>query len=470
MVQASGRSRRLGSAQAIIGWSALLLTLLSALPLGSNRPVAWIALAVLALVLLAAQLAVDASDREPTSRSGKLWLPGLLALAALAWGIAQTSPGATRVLTGAISAVAPMLGWDGTVDLVHPLWRSVDAPGAISADPVDGRHSALRVIAYLALFWIFVRTAESGTRALRMIQAIALFIAALGAFGLFAAATGNNVILGQAGNGLSASFVNRNSFATYAAFGAIANLALLLDAARARPADDGRGRALRQFLEDFFSGGWLFTAGFLVCATALVASQSRGGALAGVAGLATVLVMARANARHGAGPVVWLVLAAALFVFATSATGLLERLIATEAEETRFAIYGAVVEAIADRPLLGHGLGSFQDVFRAYVPPVGAWAEWDMAHNTYLEIAFELGLPAAASFFLAVLLVIARVARGALVRRRNLAVPLTGIGIAVTGAVHSAFDFSLQIPAIAAVFAAILGLAWTQSFRTEPGR
>ena len=84
--------------------------------------------------------------------------------------------------------------------------------------------------------------------------------------------------------------------------------------------------------------------------------------------------------------------------------------------------------------------------------------------------SFELGLPAAASFFLAVLLVIARVARGALVRRRNLAVPLTGIGIAVTGAVHSAFDFSLQIPAIAAVFAAILGLAWTQSFRTEPGR
>jgi hypothetical protein len=37
----------------------------------------------------------------------------------------------------------------------------------------------------------------------------------------------------------------------------------------------------------------------------------------------------------------------------------------------------------------------------------------------------------------------------------------------VTGAAHATVDFSLQMPAIAALFAAILGIGWSQSFARE---
>ena len=152
------------------------------------------------------------------------------------------------------------------------------------------------------------------------------------------------------------------------------------------------------------------------------------------------------------------------FVALTSATGLTERLLTTDAEDGRFVVYPAIVEGIQDRPWLGHGLGAFHEAFRPYTPFEAAFGEWVRAHSSYLENAFELGLPAAGALYLALALIAWRIRRGTILRREGRAFPAFALACIAAGAFHSIFDFSLQMPAAAALFAAILGLGWAQSF------
>lgn len=442
----------------LTGWLALAAVLASALALGANRPISWLALAVAAFALLALYCARELISPSHGRRLGRLWLPALLMLGALSWGALQTFAAPADALSGLFSAHL-------AADLAHPAWQAVGASGTISADPLEGRHVALKLCAYVAFFMLAVDAGMDDARASAMVRVAGVFIAALCAFGLFAVASGINPVLGEeAPEMVSATFINRNSFATFAAFGVMINLALLLEDQRVN-IGQSRRRAVRDFLEGFLSTGWLFSLAFLVCAVALAASQSRGGALAAVTGAGMLLAMRRANGREGGGPILIVAALGALFVIAISATGVFNRLVAGAGEDLRFLIYGRVIDGIAERPWLGHGLGAFEDVFRALVPPDAAAAEWDKAHNSYLELAFELGLPAAAAVVLALALVSARIFAGAFTRQRNLAVPLAGAGCVTVAAVHSAFDFSLQIPAIGALFAMILGLSWAQGFR-----
>ena len=123
-----------------------------------------------------------------------------------------------------------------------------------------------------------------------------------------------------------------------------------------------------------------------------------------------------------------------------------------------------MIDGILDRPLVGHGLGAFHETFRAYVPPEAAFGEWDMAHNSWLENAWELGLPAAGALYLALLLIVWRFARALVKRRNDRHFAAIGLAIALAAGFHALFDFSLQIPAITALFAFVLGLAYAQSF------
>ena len=445
------------ASQGLVGWIALAAILASAVPLGANRPVAWLALALAAAVLLLAQLVIDMLRRPDPQRVAALAVPAMLYLAALAWAAFQTMPEAGS--------------W------AHPSWSALP-PGegarSISADPAAGRLLAPRLAAYGALFWIIARAAREPGRALRMTQAIALGATLLSIYGLAAAATGVNPVLELDGRRtlVSASFVNRNSFATWAAFGALANLAVFVALTEAPGPGDAR-RSLRDAMETFFANGWLFALGFAITVTALIASQSRAGALSAAIGLAVFLSAYRKTADAGLGARGGIGAATAVlvvvFAAAVAGSGLATRIVGASEEEARFAVFPLVIEGVTARPWLGHGLGAFQDVFRAYVTPELAFGEWDLAHNSYLENAFELGMPAALSLYLALGLIVLRVLRGTRERRRDRAWPALALGCAGVAAAHSLFDFSLQIPAVAALFAAILAIGWTQSFRAQPG-
>jgi O-antigen ligase len=431
--------------QGFVGFTLLGLVLLSALALGANRPAAWSFLALMVLPLFAVQVALAFTGPLPP-QVRRLWLPGGLVLAALAWGWVQVQPG-----------LVPQAA--------HPLWALVeDGARTISADPGQGRHALMRLLTYAMIFVVSLWTALTPERAATMLKAIALFSTALALFGFYAFATGTNPILGEelADRGiLKASFVNRNSYATYAAFGMLANLAAYLEATRYG------GSSLRARLETFFGGAWIFALGVLICIGAVSLTQSRAGAAAALVGLAVFFTARGARKRDTSWLLIALIAGVLLFVGATSATGLLDRLLTTDASDGRFLVYPAILEAIEDRPLLGHGLGAFHDSFRSYVPFEAARGEWVRAHSSYLELAMGLGLPAAGSFLLGLALIAWRLWRGVVRRRQDRIYACFAVGCIATAAFHSAFDFSLQMPATAALFAVILGLGTAQAYRKE---
>ena len=433
--------------QAVIGWGAVIVVLLAALALGANRPVSWTLLALAITGLFCAQLIRDLIA-PMQDRDRMLLGVVVLWLAVIGWAIAQVSP-----------LMPP--GW------AHPAWQSVadlGAVGVISADPGQGRHGIVRLLTYGMVFWISVRAMADPLRAHNMLRVIALSSAGLAIFGLMARANGANPILGIDGQAsvVSASFVNRNAYAIYAAFGCLANIACFLLGSAPVRAHETALQRLRNFLEGFFAGSWVYGLGAVICLVAVALTLSRAGAFACVIGLVTFVLAYRVQGRSNTIALVAMVVFIGGFVLLTSSTGLTQRVLTTTDEGGRFAVYAHVITGIQDRLLLGHGLGAFHDSFRAYLPLDAARAEWHLAHSSFLENAYELGLPTAAVFYLALLIIVARVWHGVRHRRRDRVFPCLVLAVISAATVHAMFDFSLQMPATAALFAMFLGLGWAQ--------
>lgn len=439
--------------QALLGWAALAVILASVLALGANRPVAWTLMSMAVLPIFIVQVTLDAFRGVP-AKATLVWPAALLYLGALVWGYIQT-------FTGVGPGVA------------HPIWSLVPgSAAAISADPLAGQHHVMRLATYGMVFWIALRASLDVDRALLFLKAFALFSAALAAFGLYAWFIGSNPILDEnASNVVSASFINRNSYATFAVFGAVACLALYLQSADDDAPDDGNsGRKLRNFIESFYGGGWIFALGFLLCLGGVILSQSRAGFAALLIGLATFGLVSRRR-ESGKNPfIMGLIAVILLFAIIALSSGLFSRMLATSDEDGRFLIYGPVLSAMMERPILGHGLGAFHDTFRAHVPLQVANVEWDLAHSSYFENFYEFGFPAAIAFYASLLFVAGTLLRGCLTRRRHRIFASVAFACLAAGAFHSFFDFSLQMPASAAVFAFLLGMGWAQAFRRERRR
>ncbi len=138
---------------------------------------------------------------------------------------------------------------------------------------------------------------------------------------------------------------------------------------------------------------------------------------------------------------------------------------------SRFDIFHAVLPMIADHPLLGTGLGSFASQFQHYRPTnVSSDGIIDKAHNSYLEFAAEMGLPALILLMLALGWLGLMLMRGFKERKERYVMP--GLGVAVWWFIgfYSLIDFPLQIPAIAALFIAITTVCASQTDRrfSEP--
>jgi O-antigen ligase len=120
---------------------------------------------------------------------------------------------------------------------------------------------------------------------------------------------------------------------------------------------------------------------------------------------------------------------------------------------------------IADHPWLGTGQGTFAYAFPSYRSSDAAiFGVWEMAHNTLLEIAAEMGVPIAALVVAAWLAIFATLIGGVLVRRRGILVPAAALAVALLAALHSLIDFTLQIPGYSVVALCLVGAGMAQSF------
>ena len=156
-----------------------------------------------------------------------------------------------------------------------------------------------------------------------------------------------------------------------------------------------------------------------------------------------------------------------LFVSGEAVTKrLLQTSVADEA--VRRSLYAMTLEAIGDAPLLGFGYGSFERVFHLYrgaSKPFRVRSE--KAHDTYLENAMELGLPAAGALFAAVGALTILCVMGVRRRRRDVIYPAAGVAATVLVGVHSTIDFSLQIPAVTATYSLLMGTACAQCWSSR---
>ncbi|HKV05102.1 MAG TPA: O-antigen ligase family protein [Candidatus Acidoferrales bacterium] len=132
--------------------------------------------------------------------------------------------------------------------------------------------------------------------------------------------------------------------------------------------------------------------------------------------------------------------------------------------EGRMVLWKDAAKLVAAHPWTGVGLGCFQYAFtRVQSTQLGYLT--DHAHNDYLELAVDLGIPAGALLFGLFFWMAGRTFRASLLARSNLtrSIALGSFGGLTALLVHSAADFNLYIPANALVFAVLLGIGYAAS-------
>jgi O-antigen ligase len=140
--------------------------------------------------------------------------------------------------------------------------------------------------------------------------------------------------------------------------------------------------------------------------------------------------------------------------------------------DIRIATWRIVLDAISERPMLGHGLGSFGLVHQAHITVQNAAAIWDMnaAHQAFLQTAMEGGVP----FSLLLTAIVALVMGQGVInwitpkqgRWSALSVMFCLTMILLCGSV----DIALNVPAIASLFGLLLGALWSWSDAGIRGR
>ena len=149
----------------------------------------------------------------------------------------------------------------------------------------------------------------------------------------------------------------------------------------------------------FGGNGWKRVfCGFCLLLTlvAILLASSRGAFLA----LAVLPLLQMRDARHRGKLIVIAVVIVALFM--ASPISPLDRLLHPtqgdiESSNLRLQLWSIAFRIIVDHPVFGVGLWQFAPYMRKYMPP-GVDLEFHVPHNTYLQVAVELGLVGLALF------------------------------------------------------------------------
>ena len=440
----------------------LLLVVLAPLPLGSNREWSWTLCAFIAAVITLGW--VLQSLVRPQQVSISLKLPVImLFLAVCAWAWVQT------------------VAWV-PADWKHPLWSMTadvlggPLAGSISLSAQDTFIAVMRLLCYGLVFFLAFQYGRSREKALATFKWLAFAGFAYAIYGLIIFWGGFGTLFWFFDEAFKADvrgpFVNRNSFATYLGLTLLCAIAVFNQrvAGRSRAAFPmPMGRELR--IERFILQVWKPLTAILLMTTALILTHSRGGFFSTLAGgLVLLFLLNKRQQSHSVKSKAALggAVLVAVIAFVLTSEVLLQRIDRLTVDgSARIEVLGMTAEAIEDNPVLGFGYGTFTDSFRLYRDD-RLTAHFDKTHNTYLENIFELGWPAAGVLFLCMAWMALLCCKGAWSRGRDWVYPATGVAATVLVAVHSLFDFSLQMPGTAITYACILGVACAQSYSSRP--
>jgi O-antigen ligase len=201
---------------------------------------------------------------------------------------------------------------------------------------------------------------------------------------------------------------------------------------------------------------------------ALIFSRSRMGILAASASILMMFGLTVISRRQGRGSLVFFALFAALSLGLAIWIGpgpIVSRFENVSQEyssldQSRLSIWRDALGLIQRHPLFGTGLGTFPVAFTSVQTAfLGQFV--NHAHNDYVELASDVGVPAALMLFASFVFVLARATQTFRFASGNFdrAVALGCVGSLVAILLHSLTDFNLYMPANALIFSVVLGLA-----------
>lgn len=430
-----------------------------------------LAAATLALLVW---LPLPLGSNRDWAAGGLILLTGLLGLA---WALARLRRPAP--LAPAQRTALPLLG----LLLLPQLWVAVQLLAERSADRGATLQSLLLGLAYGLLFWLVVSLFHTRRRLTVLLWTLVLSGTLQAFWGTAMTLSRTEWLLltpksccwGDA----TGTFVNRNHLAGYLEMTLACGIGLLLALREGRPF---RWQAAPALL---LGPKARLRLALVIMVIGLVMTHSRMGNAAFLASLlGTGLLLARAEKeqrrRHA-----WLL--ASLLLVDVLVVGqffgldtLKQRLLqgpaaalagAPRAEELRWPVLRAALPLLAERPLTGHGAGSFETVFARRAGP-DIPLHFDHAHNDYLEFLVDFGLIGSLPLALFVLRAL-QLALAALRQRRS--VYRSGVGFAAVMGIlalllHALADFNLQIPANAATLVTLCALAVLAGGHSSPRR
>jgi O-antigen ligase len=468
-------------------------------PLGSNRP--W------ALALLAALV----------------WLGVLIASAAVLAGWAGTASaaasrsgqGSSKPLHGLLKRCWPLASLAGLVLLLVaqlvPGWGSDG--GTLSIDPFATRRYLLATLTYAGIWGLVLLTVTSRERAGRLLGAVvaAGVLQAVVAVVLFSSGASYELwtTAFDQGNRTTGTFVNPDHLAGYMELTLGAGLGWLLS--QFNPKEEERTRSWRRvgaaLLAFLLSPKMLLRLALVAAVIALVMTHSRMGNGAFFLALLLVGALVAWRSTRLRRPALWLVASMALVDLlivgqwvgldrvvqrlkntplaeaaatapgaaevAFGASGTLQSLPREQSLQARLETPWLSLRLVAERPLLGHGGGSYATAFAPHKTAEldGLSLHWDHAHNDYVQVACDIGLVGLA-LWLSLGLGSAWLALGQL--RDQASAVSRGVAVAALMALcslglHSMVDFNLHVPANALTFTVLLALPWAMAARQGSG-
>ncbi len=457
MILLTKRSARATFAERVVFAGLLLLLALVPLPFGADRPWAWSLFSgsVGGLLLCWGFLAARSRSYQAASIRPLLPAVGLFVLVVL-WIAVQAS------------GVVPS-------EWRHPLWSATEAAlgkpvaGGVSLDEHRTWTAMMRLMCYGGVFLLSFQICMSTNRSERLIRMLIGMTLIYACYGLFVQSAGIEKILWYAKaeslGDLSSTFLDGDAFAAYAGLGLMCALALLFRPTMRRGDLETSWRfATRALADFFFARTWTMMLGVSVLFGAILMTHSRVGLAVALLGAGAYLsIMAWVRRRK-------IVAVVAVAVMAVAASSLLAigggPGAAPSAAVERGESYASTVNAIAESPFLGTGYGTYDHVAGMHRGDGPAPAS-GRARNAYLENALEIGIPATAALVLSVGWIVLICFSSVLRHRRMAFLPCLGIAATVLAGAHGAVDYGVQIPAVAATYAAIMGAACAQAFRLE---
>ncbi|MCJ8141380.1 O-antigen ligase family protein [Ancylobacter sp. A5.8] len=436
------------------------------LPFGSNYLTIWGINAVLfaaLLILFEAGLLVSGAP-HPVAPRRLWWVLALFGLLTL-WILLQLAPFVP------VSWQNPF--WELARAILSRVPGGPEVAGSISVSPDSGIRTLVRLLTNAACFYLALQLCRDSRRA-------DLFLTALVVIGVVYAVFGIGQFLlfpdrllwiekQHYVESLTSTFVNRNNYATFASIGAIAAIGLLIDVHRR----GGVGRDLplplrvAAFVDISLRSGALLLAAVAVLMVALFLTASRAGVTAGLCGVIALICLLLVFSRRK-----WFIAVLALPIFAMLIAAMLysgdmlaDRLADTSNDAMRSSVILRTLNAILDSPWLGFGYGSFDDMYTVYkLPDQWISTHWDKAHNTYAELLFELGVPAALGMFVLVGGILGAILMNVRRRETRPVISLVALAASVTVLLHALVDFSVQIQAVALFYWALVGAGLAQSW------